>query len=172
MTTSVLVGNPFGCAWLVNEGLESKNVRLGKNYIVSSKRDILKAEGIKCFEDGVNEQKLIVVESKMEQNGEVSEFNTQFQHLPFFYRKVESNQVNLQNQKMSEIQDDDFNYRSILLWLSFGCLGVFAALRLLKCFLNKSEKESEEYRRSLQQQPVSTHEEFKSLYDEKSQIEE
>lgn len=77
MTTS-LVGNPFGCAWLVTDGLASKNVRLGKNYVVSSKLDILKAEGIKCFEDGVNEQKLIVVETKLERNNEVSEINSKF----------------------------------------------------------------------------------------------
>jgi len=47
--------------------------------------------------------------------------------------------------------DDDYDYRSILLWLSCGCFGVFIALRLLKCLLNKSERQSEQYRISRQQ---------------------
>lgn len=46
---------------------------------------------------------------------------------------------------------DDYDYRSILLWLSCGCLVVFIALRLLKCLMTKSEKQSESYRMSRQQ---------------------
>jgi Leucine-rich repeat (LRR) protein len=61
------LGNPFICEWLVTEGLAAKRLRLGVNYIVNSTRNVLKAEGILCFdEEGMEERRLIVVESKEE----------------------------------------------------------------------------------------------------------
>lgn len=87
---NLFIGNPFICEWLVNEGLASKNVRLGKNYVVDSKLNVLKAEGIQCFErSGMNEQKLIVVESKLKQNNEVSAIDSRFvQNLRFSFIHV------------------------------------------------------------------------------------
>lgn len=66
-------GNPFICEWLVREGLAAKNLRLGVNYVVNSTLNVLKAEGILCFdEDGMEERRLIVVESKETFKDEVS----------------------------------------------------------------------------------------------------
>lgn len=63
----------------MNEGLASKNVQLGKNYVVNSKLNVLKAEGIQCFEgSGMNEHKLIVVESKLKHSNEASGIDSQF----------------------------------------------------------------------------------------------
>jgi hypothetical protein len=60
----------------VKDGLTSKNVRLGKNYVVDSSQSILKAEGIQCFdEDGMEERRLIVVESKVEPKEEEYELS-------------------------------------------------------------------------------------------------
>lgn len=62
------------CEWLVKEGLTSKNLRLGRNYVVDSSQNVLKAEGIQCFdENGMTEHRLIVVESKAKVNDEVSQ---------------------------------------------------------------------------------------------------
>lgn len=63
---------------------------------------------------------------------------------------------------------DDFDYRSILLWLSVGCVAVFLALRILKCLLKKSERQSEEYRLSRQHhEALSIDEDVKSTIDMK-----
>lgn len=49
----------------MKEVIESKNVILGRNYVVASRQNILRADGIQCFEkDETNERRLIVVESK------------------------------------------------------------------------------------------------------------
>jgi hypothetical protein len=68
-----IAGNPFSCEWLVKDALTSKNIRLGrKNYVVSSKHDVLKVAGIECFEDNrANVQRLIVVEATHEADSEV-----------------------------------------------------------------------------------------------------
>lgn len=58
---------------------------------------------------------------------------------------------------------DDFDYRSILLCLSLGCIVVFLALRILKCLLTKSERQSEEYRLSRQHEALSIDEGTKSI---------
>lgn len=76
-----------------------------------------------------------------------------------YYSKVESFQDS-ESVSVSQPTLDDFDYRSILLWFSCGCLGVLVSLRILKYFLNKSETQMEKYR----QQPQSIHEELKS-YD-------
>lgn len=72
-TLEILTGNPFECEWLVRVALTSKNIRLGrKNYVVSSKHDIMKVAGIECFEDNrANVQRLIVVETTHEADSEV-----------------------------------------------------------------------------------------------------
>lgn len=49
----------------MREVIELKNVKLGRNYVAESRQNILKVEGIQCFEDDeANERRLIVVESK------------------------------------------------------------------------------------------------------------
>ena len=73
-------------------------------------------------------------------------------------------QSNSQNAFVTSTAHDDFDYRSILLWLSLGCLGVFIGLRFLKCFLNKSEKESEVYRIS-HHEHQSIDDDLKSSHD-------
>lgn len=84
----------------------------------------------------------------------------------FSLKKVESvRQLDTSVVYVASAPPDEYDYRSILLWLSLGCLGVFAALRLLRRFLNNSEKKSEMYRISqYQQQSV---EELKSIDDMK-----
>lgn len=70
---ATLSGNPFSCEWLVKEVLESKNVHLGRNYVVATRQNVLEAEGIQCFDtDGITERRLIVVESKLAPDVEVS----------------------------------------------------------------------------------------------------
>lgn len=68
---------------------------------------------------------------------------------------------NLRDSK-AVIEAGDFDYRSALLWFSCGCLGVFVALRLLKCLLKKSERRSEQYRLS-RLQAYSIDDELKSV---------
>lgn len=71
---TTLSGNPFNCEWLVKEVLESRNVRIGRNYVVASRQNVLGAEGIQCFDaDGITERRLIVVESKITDDVEVSQ---------------------------------------------------------------------------------------------------
>lgn len=67
---------------------------------------------------------------------------------------------NLRDSRMV-IETSDFDYRSALLWSSCGFLGVFIALHLLKCLLNKSERRSEVYRLS-RLQAYSVDDEIKS----------
>jgi hypothetical protein len=63
---------------------------------------------------------------------------------------------------------DDFDFRSILLWLSLGCIAVFVALRILKCLLTKSERQSEDYRLSRQHhEALSIVEDTKNTIDMK-----
>lgn len=50
-----------------------------------------------------------------------------------------------------DIKEDNYDYRSALLWLSFGCVVVLFSLRTLKCMLKKSEKQSEKYHEAQQQ---------------------
>lgn len=64
-------GNPFKCEFLAREVLTSKNVRLGRNYIiVESNQDVSKIEGIQCFDkNGTEPHKLlVVVEFKEKEN--------------------------------------------------------------------------------------------------------
>lgn len=78
---NLFIGNPFNCEWLVNEGLASKNVRLGRNYVVDSRLNVIKAEGIQCFEEsGLKEHRLIVVESKLKWNNVESAIKSSFVH--------------------------------------------------------------------------------------------
>jgi hypothetical protein len=67
------------------------------------------------------------------------------------FSKVESHLAKLlstRNAPTMQTTTDEFNLRSILLWLAVGCLGVFASLQILKCLLKKSERQSEQYRLS------------------------
>lgn len=67
----VFAGNPFDCEWLMKEILASKNIRLGENYVLASKQNVLQVGGIKCFEGNETEHKLIVIESKVDLSEEV-----------------------------------------------------------------------------------------------------
>lgn len=68
----LFAGNPFSCEWLVKEVLASKNIRLGRDYILDSQHNVLKVAGIRCFdESGANEQKLIVLEADPPMNDDV-----------------------------------------------------------------------------------------------------
>lgn len=68
----LFAGNPFSCEWLVKEVLASKNIRLGRDYILDSQHNVLKVAGIRCFdESGANEQKLIVLEADPQMNDDV-----------------------------------------------------------------------------------------------------
>lgn len=85
----LFVGNPFACEWLFREGLFLKNVRLGENYVVDSKRNTFKAEGIQCFdENGTTERRLIIVEPMIEQNNEVSTIISVTQVYAFLFLKL------------------------------------------------------------------------------------
>jgi hypothetical protein len=56
----------------VKEVVASKNIRLGRNYVLDGKRNVLRVAGIQCFEEnGTSEHNLIVVETKPEMNDEV-----------------------------------------------------------------------------------------------------
>lgn len=125
--------------------------------------------GIQCFEDnGSKEHRLIVVESMFDVNSEVSLLAfLQAQSRLLFVFQVESHLENLQQdtENIAVMQtSDDFDYKSILLWLSCGCLAVFIALRFLKCLMRKSERRSENYRLS-RQQAFSINEDLKSSMD-------
>lgn len=68
----LFAGNPFSCEWLVKEVLASKNIRLGRDYILDSQHNVMKVAGIRCFdESGANEQKLIVLEADPQMNDDV-----------------------------------------------------------------------------------------------------
>lgn len=125
--------------------------------------------GIQCFEDnGSKEHRLIVVESMFDVNSEVSLLAfLEAQSRLLFVFQVESHLENLQQdtENIAVMQtSDDFDYKSILLWLSCGCLAVFIALRFLKCLMRKSEQRSENYRLS-RQQAFSINEDLKSSMD-------
>lgn len=125
--------------------------------------------GIQCFEDnGSKEHRLIVVESMFDVNSEVSLLAfLQAQSCLLFVFQVERHLENLQQdtENIAVMQtSDDFDYKSILLWLSCGCLAVFIALRFLKCLMRKSEQRSENYRLS-RQQAFSINEDLKSSMD-------
>lgn len=170
----IFAGNPFNCEWLVKEVVASKNIRLGRNYVLDAKQSVLKVAGIQCFDDnGTSEHKLIVVESKAEMNDEVGgeiSLIVALNSLRHFIFKVESHLEKLLNARntpmMPSTTIDNFEFKSILLWLLGGCLGVFAALRLLKCLLKKSEQQSEQYRLSRRVE-FSINEELKSSIEEK-----
>ena len=137
----------------MRDALTSKNIHLArKNYVVSSKHDILKVAGIECFEDNrANVQRLIVVEATEELNSEVVRVPFVFSTSIFtrdYFQDVLLEKMQKSKGNYSVHPTDDFDYRSIVLWLSLGCVGVFVSLQMLRCLLKKSEKKSEEYRLS------------------------
>lgn len=88
-------------------------------------------------------------------------FHSQESHL----EKLQKSKNNFVVQSTTTTSDD-FDYRSILLWLSLGCLTVFIALRILRCLLTKSERQSEEYRLSRHHhEALSIDEDVKSTVD-------
>lgn len=79
-------GNPFSCEWLVKDALTSKNIRVGEDYVVDSKHNVLRVAGIQCFEEDGSERKLIVVESKLEISDEVGGWS--FVTFPFVFQQL------------------------------------------------------------------------------------
>ena len=96
-------------------------------------------------------QRLIVVEATEEPGSEVVRFAFVFNTGIFtrnYFQEVLFEKIQKSKGNYSIHPADDFDYRSIVLWLSLGCVGVFVSLQSLRCLLKKSEKSSEEYRLS------------------------
>lgn len=139
-----LTGNPFNCEWLMREVIELKNVKLGRNYVAESRQNILKVEGIQCFEDDeANERRLIVVESKakVEVEDEVSHPYQWFRGILSWvtvqlFSQISFNQGWRVCGKSSRLEDGDWNQ-----WLWLQVSFALVVLRFSRCFHSSSSSQ-------------------------------
>lgn len=69
----------------------------------------------------------------------------------FHFQESQFERLQTKPINIADIKEDNYDYRSSLLWLSIGCVVVLVSLRTLKCMLKKSEKHSDEYQQTQQQ---------------------
>lgn len=170
-----LYNNPWDCKWLIGQlTVGDDRLLFGRNFTISTINNVLELPGIECDDNGIN-RSIIVLDSINIQRDQIDVDDDAVSHhstsivdeiLTTVHDNVtktidnddqSSLQVLTENVKEDNLKkssgksvEDPFDVKSVIIWLAIALVVVFGLVKFGRQFLTKSERKTEEWRRSQQ----------------------